>query len=206
MPAELETAKAAISSVRKGWSRYLAVLWTINLVLAIDFLTGKQFLYGAAEIEFANFKVPRIAFSLTYTLLFGVFILWTSASTRFLQTLICDELNAEQRQAVSRLPEVRLWLLSPISPSIMNRVAFALLTIEGFMLLTIIGAIHVLRIQMPDSTLMHPRVYQGIGFICMLIIMFTLYALVQWVCPGFYSVRKGLSNFTNAGAHTHNTN
>ena len=194
---ELETAKAALRSVQKGWTRYLLTLGTIYLLFAIDLITGRQFISDEVNIELADFEVPRIAFSFTFSLLFGAFSIWAAYSTALLRSLICEELNAEQVREFSRLPEVRLWRISPIGCSKLSRAVFCLLAIQGIIVLAELALIHIFKINMPDESLMSPNLYQGIGIQCLVVLGVAVIALVGWIYPGFASILKTMRESEN---------
>ena len=186
---QLETAKAAMASTQKGWARYLIALGTLNILLAIDFLTGCQFLSDSASIKVVDFEVPRIGFSFTFAALFGALFSWATMSSHLLKRLVCDELTNEQAQKLGRLPEVQLWHPSPISRSKISRLFFYIFAADGFVILLAVSIVHLFELMMP-ANLMSPVLYKGIGVFCIVVFVGALSALVIWIVPNFRRVKR----------------
>ena len=43
MKVDKGLATRALAAARSGWYRYLSILWTLNLLLVLDFMTGQEF-------------------------------------------------------------------------------------------------------------------------------------------------------------------
>ena len=167
--------KESLEACRAGWNRCFAVLWTITILLLIDGLSGGPFLHDAksASIELGGFKVPRIAFSFTYCALSATFFFWAVSSAKTVRTIV--EEHADSLGDLSILPAYRLWLLSPIHPSVKHRRVFWFVVSCGMAGLWILGTIHLAGINMPDPQEMSPAAYRLIGLPCLFV--FLLYAI-----------------------------
>ena len=188
MKTDIELAKSALETAKTGWYRYLATLWFLTLAVFIDVLTGGQFFSDQANISFLNLEVPRIAFSFTYSVLFGTFIIWAAGSAKITREIICDSSDDEMLKALSISSEYRLWSLSPICRSRKRRQAFWLLTGYGLFLLMGITVIHLGNLYLPPDCIMSPALYQGIGVFCAAILVLSVYLIQRRIYPEWNSI------------------
>ena len=188
MKTNIELAKSALEAARTGWYRYLATLWFLNLAIFIDLLTGRQFFSDQSNISFFNLEVPRIAFSFTYSALFGTFIIWAASSAKNTREIICDPSGNEMLEDLSISSEYRLWGLSPICRSKTRRFAFWLLTGNGLFFLLVITVVHLGKINPPPECVMSTELYQAIGVFCASILVLSVYLVQRKIYPEWNSI------------------
>ena len=194
MKIDIELARSSLEAAKTGWYRYLATPWRLNLVLVIDLLTERQFFCGKGNSSFSGLEVPRIAFSFTYSALFGTFIVWATSSARTTREIVCASCNSGVVQALSVSPEYRLWGLSPISRSKVVRIAFWLLTGYGLFLLLAVTVIHLSKYNLPPAETMSQELYQGIGVFCAAIFVLSMLSILHWIFPAWSSIYQCLSS------------
>ncbi len=193
MKEDIELARRSLEVAKTGWYRYLATLWILNLVLIIDYLTEKQFLYGNGNISFFKLEVPRIAFSLTYSILFCTFVVWAASSAKTTREIICDSPEEDLLKFLSVSPEYRLWSLSPVNRSMVIRLAFWILTGYGLFLLLVVTVIHLRKENLPPTGTMTPECYQRIGVFCAVILVLSIFIALRWICPAWNSIYRWFS-------------
>ncbi|MCF2950366.1 hypothetical protein L0668_19815 [Paraglaciecola aquimarina] len=189
---EVELIREAFKSARAGWYKLLGTLALINLVLLIDLITGKQFLSDAESIKALGLEVPRIAFSLIYSVLFGVFVLWSVASTK-----VFSEIITSCHESIENIPEYRLWLLSPISQSKVIRIMFWLFVADGLVILALVSFIHINELIAPSTEKMSTNTYVAIGWFCILVFLITFITLLFHVLPKWRTIYVAITENTN---------
>jgi hypothetical protein len=138
----------------------------LHLTLLIDALSGFTFLRGKTPIDLAGLKVVREALSLTYGILFSVFVATVFLESRLLKARCSiGEVSATERRSA-----LDLWLLSPFSESALLRGIFWFLFIDGFLFLALFSFVHLALVFPPDPARMSATVYVAIGGIdCLLL-------------------------------------
>ena len=190
MKTDIELAKKSLSVAKSGWYRYLATLWLLVLVLIIDLMTEQQFLSDKGNISFFDLEIPRIAFSFTYSALFGVFVVWAAGSAKTTREIVCPLAGENLLKTLLVSPEYRLWGLSPVNRSAINRVAFWLLSGNGLLFLLGISVIHLGKINLPPCGSMSPELYQGIGVFSVTILVLTVYLTLTCIYPAWGSLYR----------------
>ncbi len=197
MSERTDLLKSALYASKTGWYRYLGVLWAINMALAIDFLVGGPFFHDTPNVTIAvaGLKVPRIAFSFTYSVFFGTFVVWAIFSTKAVREIVLT--SGTKMEVIMWNPEFRLWGLSPIFPNRVRRMAFWILCGDGLILLGVVAVVHLFCWKMPKN--MSPLLYQGIGVLCSAIFAFAVSAIIRWI----YSDWKCVFDFLTSNDREH---
>ena len=182
---DVELIREAFSYTKAGWYRLLATLGLINLSLLIDLLTGANFMSNEWAIKLFGLEIPKVAFSFIYTLLFSAFTLWALISTK----VISDIIHSHPKD-ISKFPEYRLWILSPVSPSKGIRILFWLLVSDGLVILAVVAVIHLIGFLEPSPEEMELQIYVGIGWFCILMFVVTFIATVFYVYPKWQCIYK----------------
>lgn len=145
---QIELIKATLKQTQTTWQRYMAACCLLLLGFVIDLLGGASFLVRHQAIELAGFKVVREAISLTYGVLFLVFVVVAWLESGILRQSLATP-DAKVSATLQELPELQLWLVSPFSTFRLAgcrvlRVVFGSLFLLGFVTLTLFGTIHLL--------------------------------------------------------------
>lgn len=151
---QIELFKATLKQTQSTWQRYIASYCLLQLGFIIDVLGGSGFLLGHQAIELAGFKVVREAISLTYGVLFLVFVVSALFESRILRQCF----DATGHEVLLEPPELKLWLVSPFStfrigPFRVFRIIFWLLFIFGFSTLLLFIDVHLV-----PPALLYPKV------------------------------------------------
>ena len=187
MQANIELAKTSLKAAKSGWYFYLSTFWLLILVLYIDLITEQQFIQDKADISFFDLEVPRVAFSFTYSALFGVFAFWAAASAESTREIICSLSEKTLLSTLIATPECQLWGLSPFHRNTINRHAFWLLSSGGLVLLLIVTVIHLGKYNVPES--MGTIVYQRIGIFSGTILVLSLFLAYKRIYPAWSNIR-----------------
>ena len=102
--------EAALARTAKTWKAYVSAICILYLTLLIDSLSGFSFLSGNEPISLGGFKVVREALSLTYGILFTLFIL-----TAFLESRVLKRSSVSLAPSPSGPSAPDLWFISPFS-------------------------------------------------------------------------------------------
>jgi len=180
--------EAALARAAKTWKTYVSAICVLYLTLLIDFLSGFSFLSGREPINLAGFKVVREALSLTYGILFALFV--TSA---WLESRV---LRASSSGSDSSMPAdsaaLDLWFISPFSSARPLRFLFWFLFVDGFLFLAQFSLIHLACLWPPDPKRMSEGVYIMIGVIDLILLLICL--------PLAYRIYKNLQHVRAAHA------
>ena len=162
MIVQIESFVAALNQTQKTWGRFFTALCILLLTLLVDAVSGFSFLSGETAIDLAGFKVVREALSVTYGLLFTLFVATAFVESRLLKRY-CLVAQASDSKALRELCELELWIMSPFSTSPLLRALFWILFIDGFLFLVLFSAIHLAGWIPPDPKRMSLAIYRGIG-------------------------------------------
>jgi hypothetical protein len=169
---------AALLKTQKTWKTYVTAICSLNIGFLIDWLGKFSFFKGEAEISVAGFKVVREALSLTYGLLFAVFIATALCESRLLKAL---------SETATRRPEsteLEFWYLSPFSRSRWRRFLWAGFFVDGYVLLVVFSVIHITK-WIPPKTMETP-LYVGIGWFD----AFIFFGCALFVWPIYQNLRS----------------
>lgn len=152
--------EAALARAAKTWKAYISAICILSITLLIDYLSGFSFLLGKEPINLGGFKVVREALSLTFGILFSLFI-----ATAWLESRVL------KRSAVALSPStsssgnsaLELWFISPFSASRFLRGVFWFFLVDGFLFLGTFSLIHLTGTLPPDPRRMAPWLYWAIG-------------------------------------------
>lgn len=159
--------EAALERAAKTWKTYIAAICILHLTLIIDALSGFSFLQGKDPIDLAGFKVAREALSVTYGILFSVFVATTFLESRLLK-IRSSASNITKSNGLSVLD---LWFLSPFSCSPLLRKAFWFLFIDGFLFLAQFSFVHIALISPPNPARMSSGIYVVIGAVDLVLLI-----------------------------------
>jgi hypothetical protein len=193
--AETDTlVRAALAASKAGWTRYFQALWMLNLAIGIDLLTGAQFFADQATINALGFAIPRTAFSFTFAAIFLSFVIWAVSSTRLLRQLLDEPGGSDLKAVPAAVPEVRLWILSPLNPAPRMRLVFWLLAADAPLLLLIISLVHVSGYKAPDPEQMAQGLYRGIGWVGLSVLVVTAMVVFRHLVPDFEQIRLSIGH------------
>jgi hypothetical protein len=195
MATNIELAKSALKAARIGWYRYLTSLWLVILFLAIDSLTDQKFLSDdlTGYISFYGLEIPRIAFSFTYSALFGAFAIWAAGSAKTTLDIVTPLGDQNLLKDLQVSPEYRLWELSPVHKTAINTIIFWLLSASGLSLLLCITVVHLGNFNPPPREIMSEEHYQLIGVFCAAILALSVRLTLTSIYPAWNNIRGLLS-------------
>jgi len=150
--------EAAPARAAKTWKAYISALCILHLTLLIDSLSGFSFLSGNEPISLGGFKVVREALSLTYGILFTLFIV-----TAFLESGVLKRSSVGLSPTPSGNSAVDLWFISPFSASRFLRGLFWFFLVDGFLFLAAFSLIHLDGRWPPNPDRMSAKIYTLIG-------------------------------------------
>jgi hypothetical protein len=152
---------AVLERTIKTWRTYTVVLSGLGLTFIVDALNGFAFFHKQTAIELAGFKVVREALSLTYGILFAVFV-----GAVFLESCLLERrcpVGAAQSDEAEKLLDG--WLISPFSEMPLLRISFWILFLAGFGTLASFSVVHIALWWPPDPARMSRSVYRMIGIL-----------------------------------------
>ena len=183
----LDLVKGALGAARGVWHRFFVTLLVMNLLLVVDYFSGESFLSEAGKIPFLGMDISRSAFSITYCIAFGLFILWSADSAKT-TVAILRPYSSELHKVLPQLGEYRLWSLSPIHPSKLKRICFWGVYGYGLFWLLMVAIIHLVNFKVPDVD--NEDMYQRIGIYCLLVLVGAIWMTIRRIYPAWQTIRQ----------------